>query len=97
MNKHICDTGVMLQSESQEYDNWYKKCLPFKMSDLFNQGPSYKDDVLFEIKRLCDSKERNNSFMPRKFVENLFKMFNDAVLQVMYFDAIKLAKVIAPV
>ena len=66
------------------------------MSDLFYQGPSYKDEVLFELKRLDDSKERNNSFMPRIFVENLSNMFNDTLLQGMYSDAMKIAKVSAP-
>ena len=66
------------------------------MSDLIYPGPSYKNDVLFELKRLDDSKERNNSFMPRIFVENLSKIFNDALLQGMYSDAMKIAKVIAP-
>ena len=103
MNTHFCDIGVRLQSELPDYGNRFLEYLPPRTSDSFYLAPTCKEDVLCEIKKMKPMKAPGHDSIGTKiihlcpdiFAENLSKIFNNAILQGVYPDAMKIAKVIA--
>ena len=103
MNTHFCDIGVRLQSELPDYGNRFLEYLPPRTSDSFYLAPTCKEDVLCEIKKMKPMKAPGHDSIdtkiihlcPDMFAENLSKIFNNAILQGVYPDAMKIAKVIA--
>ena len=103
MNTHFCDIGIRLQSELPDYENRFLEYLPPRSSDSFYLAPTCKDDVLCEIKKMKPMKAPGHDSIGTKiihlcpdiFAENLSKIFNNAILQGVYPDAMKIAKVIA--
>ena len=103
MNTHFCDIGVRLQSELPDYGNRFLEYLPSRSSDSFYLAPTCKEDVLCEIKTMKPMKAPGHDSVGTKiihlcpdiFAENLSKIFNNAILQGVYPDAMKIAKVIA--
>ena len=103
MNTHFCDIGVRLQSQLPDYGNRFLEYLPSRSSDSFYLAPTCKEDVLCEIKKMKPMKAPGHDSIGTKiihlcpdiFAENLSKIFNNAILQGVYPDAMKIAKVIA--
>ena len=103
MNKHFCDIGVRLQSELQDCGNRYLEYLPPRISDSFYLAPTCKNDVLLEIKKMKPMKAPGHDSIgtkiiqlcPEIFAENLSRIYNNAMIQGVYPNAMKIAKVIA--
>ena len=103
MNTHFCDIGIRLQSELPDYGNRFLEYLPPRSSDSFYLAPTCKEDVLCEIKKMKPMKAPGHDSIGTKithlcpdiFAETLSKIFNNAILQGVYPDAMKIAKVIA--
>ena len=101
MNNHFCDIGVRLQSELPDYDNRFLECLPLRINDSFYLALTCKGDVLCEIKKMKPMKAPGHDSIctkmihlcPDIFAENLFKIFDNAVLQGVYPDGMKIAKI----
>ena len=103
MNTHFCDIIVRLQSELTDCGNRFLKYLPPSFSDSFYLAPTCKEDVLCEIKKMKPMNALDHDSIgttiihlcPDIFAGNLSKIFNNAILQGVYPDAMKIAKVIA--
>ena len=103
MNTHFCDIGIRLQSELPDYGNRLLEYLPPRSSDSFYLAPTCKEDVLCEIKKMKPMKAPGHDSIGTKiihlcpdiFAENLSKIINNAILQGVYPDGMKIAKVIA--
>ena len=103
MNKHFCDIGVRLQSELQDCGNRYLEYLPPRVSDLFYLALTCKNDVLLEIRKMKPVKAPGHDSIgtkiiqlcPEIFAENLSRIYNNAMIQGVYPNAMNIAKVIA--
>ena len=91
MNKHFCDIGNRLL----EY-------LPPRISDLFYLEPTCNDGVLLKIQKMKLMKAPGHDwigtkiiqFCPDIFAHNLSMIYNYAMVQGVYPNALKIAKVI---
>ena len=100
MNTHFCDIGVRLQSELPDYGNRFLEYLPPRTSGSFYLVRTCKDGLLCESKKIKPMKAPGHDsigtriihFCPVIFAENLYNIFNNAILQGVYPDAMKNTK-----